>query len=246
MDLKLPVSKLQLPGVPLGSGFLHIPGVESVADADDEQQVCVPATPRLDDKCFESRPSDALIEECLCPGGCAIDGPERVWMGGLLHRLGHAANDRGHILLAHSWFQCAYAAKGSATELLSALNMRLKLGQWHLCERLYACVKARELTAEQMSMAERKHEEVGALLAARADRPERLDKLEELDELLAAPKSNAGCLTVDEMARLVGHLRVCGHAANRDGDCSASHVRPFARAHLESICPIPKLSTPLA
>ena len=61
---------------------------------------------------------------------------------------------------------------------------------------------------------------LGAPAAAEAA----LTTREELDELLAAPKSNSGCLTVEEMARLIGLLRLCGHAANSSGDFNAGHV----------------------
>ena len=45
----------------------------------------------------------------------------------LMRRCGHAANGAGDFAAAHVWFDCAFALSGSANDLLSAANMRVKL-----------------------------------------------------------------------------------------------------------------------
>ena len=205
---------------------LNIPAGE-VAVGDEDMASLFPHTPRLDDRCFEQSVSADLVTECLRAGTCAAQGADREWMGGILHRLGHAANDRGETLMAHSWFQCAYAAKGTTIELLSSTNMRLKLGQWDLCEKLYSHVKTLELTDAESEVAERKHKEVNALLggggSSRA-RPPRIGAAEESDALLAAPAAHKGALSSDDTTRMLSLMRRCGHAANGAGDFAAAHV----------------------
>ena len=208
---------------------LHIPAPDEVAVGEDDLENLFPHTPRLDDRNFEEAVSEELVEECLRAGSCAANGAEREWMGTILHRLGHAANDRGDTLMAHSWFQLAYAAKGTMIELLSSTNMRLKLGQWNLCERLYAHAKTLELTDKEMEVAERKHKEVTELLAGRGGsstlrRPERLGAAEELDALLSSPAANAGVLSAEDVERMLALLRGCGHHANRRQDYAFAHL----------------------
>ena len=202
------------------------------AEVDDDQESIFPHTPRLDDRCFETTVSEALVVECVRPGSCAVpaEAPERDFLHRRCVQIGHASNERKETLMAHSWFQCAYACKASMTELLSATNMRLNLGQWYLCRQLYAHIIGLELTPEQREITTRKQGEVSKYIDAAAgvaDPSTRLTAAEELKELLDAPRSNAGQTDRDEARKLLGLLRVCGHAANKAGDFEAAQVRPF-------------------
>ena len=66
-----------------------------------------------------------------------------------LTAIGHTSNEAGNTLMAHTWFECAYAAKASSGDLLSATNMRLKLGQWALADELYKQIVRMELSDAQ-------------------------------------------------------------------------------------------------
>ena len=207
---------------------LHLEQVHDVADGDEEQESLFPHTPRLDDRCFEPAVPETLVLQCMRPGSCGVANgtADREWLHRRCVGLGHASNERKELLMAHSWFQCAYACKGGMTELLSSTNMRLNLGQWHLCDKLYANILGVELSEEQRALTERKHAEVHTRLGAAGSHAPgaRLTAAEELEELLAAPGANAQALPAEEEKRLLGLLRVCGHAANKAGDYEAAHV----------------------
>ena len=216
---------------------LHLP-VDEVAVGGDDQPSLFPHTPRLDDRCFDKKPDEGLVVECLRPGtSAALEESERDWMQKRLVGLGHAANDRNQLLMAHSWFQCAYATRGSLTELLSSTNMRLKLGQWHLCEQIYQHVLTLELTEPQMEVCERKLAEVQASIASgatnsaagmgEANLRTRLSPDEELTEMLAAPEATGSTTLLPsaaEVGRLLALVRACGHAANRAADFEAAYT----------------------
>lgn len=204
---------------------LHIPDVASHEPGEEALDSLFPHTPRLAEACYNNAPPESLVIECLRPGICSAEGADGEWMKKMLVRLGHAANERGDVLLSHSWFQCAYAAAGSLTELLSSINMRRKLGQWHLCQALYAHVESLELTAAQREVSERWHAWVNERLGSSSEPPpERLTATEELSELRAAPAATAGLLSPEEQQRLVQLLRSSGHAANHGKDFEAAHT----------------------
>ena len=110
-----------------------------------------PYTPRHDSAWFESEPVPHLIEQCLRPRHCGLpaDGEEREWLHPRLMQLGHAFNQRGESLMAHTCFECGYAVKPGVVELMSSSNMRLKLGQWALVESIYRRIVTMALTREQ-------------------------------------------------------------------------------------------------
>ena len=214
---------------------LNIPEqTNDVADADPEQESLFPHTPRLDDRCFEDSVPESLVVECVRPGSCGVpqESGEREFLHRRCVQLGHASNERKELLMAHSWFQCAYACKGSMTELLSSTNMRLNLGQTHLCEKLYSHIMGLDLSDEQKALTQRKHGEAKARIqaagpakgAAVASSSQRLSAADELAELIAAPAANASAYPPDEEKKLLGLIRVCGHAANGAGDFEAAHT----------------------
>ena len=217
----LPVAPLQFK--------LHIPdSIAGGAAEDEHEESLFPHTPRLDDRCFATAPPEELIMECLRPGSCAADNDgDRDWLKKILVRLGHAANERGKVLMAHTWFQAAYAAQGSLTELLSSTNMRRKLGQWHLCAALYKHVESLELSATQREVSERWHAWTRETLADRnAPPPPRLTADEELAELLDAPtvSSSDSGLEAEGLKRLIQFLRASGHGANQNKDFATAQI----------------------
>ena len=207
---------------------LHL---DAVATVEDDQESLFPHTPRLDDRCFESKVDETLVVECVRPGSCTLiaGSPERDFVHRRCAVLGHASNQRKELLMAHSWFQCAYACKANLTELLSSTNMRLNLGQWHLAESLYEYIlKNEEVTPDQRALTERKRTEAVGRISGGAASAVRHTADEEVSELLAAPQAYAGeaekPFPPEEEKRLLGLLRSCGHAANRAGDFEASHT----------------------
>lgn len=205
---------------------LHLP-VGDVAGQQDEDNLesLFPHTPRLDSRCFAAAPPEELVLECLRPGSCSAGDADREWMKKMLCILGHAANERDHKLMAHSFFQCAFAATGSINELLSSTNMRRKLGQWSLCERLYAHVESLEITPAQREVSERWHTWVNEKLSSSAEAPpQRLTAEEEFRELIAAPSANANVLPLTDAQKLLLLLRSSGHGANRGQDFETAHT----------------------
>lgn len=208
---------------------LHLDAATAADPAvgDEDQESIFPHTPRLDDRCFDAAVPEDLVIECVRPGSCAVptESPERILLHRACTQLGHASNERSELLMAHSWFQCAYACKGSMTELLSSTNMRLNLGQWHLCRAMYAHILSLELTPEQRALTERKQGEASKLIeTSGASAAVRLSAAEELRELLSAPGHSTASVESEETRKLLGLLRVCGHGANKGGDFEAAHT----------------------
>ena len=215
--------------IPPLSFNLHVPQAVDVAEGDDDIESLFPHTPRGDSSWFDAAPSAELIEQCLRPGHCCVpEGEVRDWMRRRLAQLGHAFNEGTNYLMAHTLFECAYAANSSVIDLISAANMRLKLGQWALVEQLYQQILSMELNDMQREVAERKMEEVAALRAGSAphpgcNRPSPGDPNAELVSLLtAAPMVVLSLSTETERARLLLLLRTCGFAANAAGDFEAA------------------------
>ena len=128
---------------------LHVPdSQDDVAEGDMES--LFPHTPRNDSSWFGTEPSADLIEQALRPGHCAVpEGDLRDWMHRRIAKIGHAFNEAGDTLMAHTWFECAYASKAGSADLLSAVNMRLKLGQWAMAEQLYKHIVKMDLSESQ-------------------------------------------------------------------------------------------------
>ena len=107
-----------------------------------------PTTP-LQDCNVEPRP--ALVEQCLRPRHCSLpEGDAREWMHRRLSHLGHVFSERGAHYMACVWFELSFAAKPEAfPELINAVDMRMKLGQWKLADTLYRRLLRMELTKEE-------------------------------------------------------------------------------------------------
>ena len=120
---------------------------QHIADDDTAVAAAVPHALRFEPSWhFHAVPAEQ-VEHCLRPrrrGG--LDQPAAAWLHKHLVALGHEANDRSAHFLAHSWFECAYAMKERIPDLLSSVNMRLRLGQFTLAKHLYARVLSMELT----------------------------------------------------------------------------------------------------
>eukprot|EP00322_Chrysochromulina_rotalis_P003270 CAMPEP_0115851200 /NCGR_PEP_ID=MMETSP0287-20121206/12359_1 /TAXON_ID=412157 /ORGANISM="Chrysochromulina rotalis, Strain UIO044" /LENGTH=303 /DNA_ID=CAMNT_0003305225 /DNA_START=18 /DNA_END=929 /DNA_ORIENTATION=+ len=213
--------------IPSLSFTLHTPAVEDVAEGDDEMDSLFPHTPRHHASWFEAEPAAELIEQCLRPGHCGLpDDETREWLHRRLAQLGHAFNDAGNHLMAHTWFESAYAANATVVDLISAANMRLKLGQWALVEQLYKQIMRMELNDGQREVAERKLAEVTALKEGSAphpgcSRPTSADSAMELASLLDAAPVVAATLPADAQ-HLLQLVRSCGFAANAAGDFEAA------------------------
>ena len=136
--------------VPTLNFTLHAPPSNDVAEVEDDMDSLFPHTPRHDGSWFEAEPSAELIEQCLRPGHCCIpEGEVCNWLHRHLVQLGHAANESGEIIMAQTWFECAYAVEANCVDLISAANMRLKLGQWATAEHIYQEILRMELSATQ-------------------------------------------------------------------------------------------------
>mmetsp|Transcript_34091 Transcript_34091/g.67884 ORF Transcript_34091/g.67884 Transcript_34091/m.67884 type:complete len:306 (-) Transcript_34091:650-1567(-) len=204
---------------------LHIPAVPAEMVEAEDIDVAFSHTPRGHPSWFEAEPAAELIEQCLRPGHCSMpEGEARDWLHRRLVHLGHAANDRDETLMAHTWFECAYATKASVVELISSANMRLKLGQWTLVEQLYKQIVQMELSEAQREVAERKLAEVTARSARGDDRPI-VKPEEEFSSLLAAPSIVTETISgPEDRERMTSLLRSCGFAANKKGDFEAAQL----------------------
>lgn len=233
---------------------LHIPPEQSNVAEGDEIESLFPHTPRHDASWFEAEPAAELIEQCLRPGHCGLpEGELREWLHRRLVQVGHAFNERGYSLMAHTWFECGYAVKASAVELISSANMRLKLGQWALVEQLYRQIVRMELSSAQrevrvaevhraaslsvheahspsshpwlMQVAERKLSEVTTLKATeRSNRPTVSPDVE-LQSIVSSPAVVTEIFgDSTDAERMLQLLRSCGFAANRAGDFEAAHL----------------------
>jgi len=158
--------------VPTLNFTLHVAPTDDVAEGEGDMDSLFPHTPRNDASWFEADPPAELIEQCLRPGHCVVpEGEVCEWFHRKLAQLGHAFNEVGNTLMAHTWFECAYAARASSADLISAANMRLKLGQWALVEQLYLQIVRMVLTDAQREIVERKLNDVAALKAGSAPMP---------------------------------------------------------------------------
>lgn len=143
-----------------------------------------------------------------------------------LFALGRAANANADHLLAHAFFESAYSTKEDVAALLSATNMRFKLGQFTLVTTIYKRLLSQQswlLTAEQRKLVGRKLDEASAAMANRAHAPSRVEPLQdELSQLLR--DRYRGLVADDEVDQLVRLLRKQGHAANQAEDFGAARL----------------------
>ena len=105
---------------------------------DEETETGLAHTPRYEPSWFYQEVPSEMVDRCLrvrSRGG--LDEAATLWLHKHLVALGHAANAHSCHFMAHSWFECAYALKDGASELISSINMRLRLGQATLAKQLY-------------------------------------------------------------------------------------------------------------
>ena len=151
----------------------------------------------------------------------------------LLHRhlcqLGHIANSEGRHTLACAFFESAYNVKDDISDLVSAVNMRLKAGQYTLAALVYdrllgdTCGEW-SLSEETAALVRRKREEAEQLIAKRAARSTGLMTVGQDDaEQLLAPLA-VGDLPGGEVDDLLHLMRQHGHATNAAGDIDAARL----------------------
>ena len=209
-------------------GHLGTDDILLVAESDDIE--AMPHMPRYEPSWFYEEVPSEMIAQCLRPrsrGG--IDEVAAHWLHKHLVALGHAANARSCHFMAHSWFECAYGLKDGASELISSINMRLRLGQPTLARQLYERVlQQREvarifmLTDAQREVATRKLAEAEAAIAARAGGGAAAMQ-DEMQQLLCRNSSGAS-VGPEEAALAVPLMRQQGHRANAMGDCEAAQL----------------------
>ena len=161
----------------------------------------------------------------------AFTGPAeaRDKMAVQLINKGKEANAAGEFATACACFESAYALAMRVGMLVSAANMRLKLGQWALVEQLYLQIVRMVLTDAQREIVERKLNDVAALKAGSAPMPGASAPgpsvpQEELASLVAAADDAAARVPAPDKERLLQLLRACGFAANAAGDFAAAQV----------------------
>lgn len=182
----------------------------------------MPHTPRYEPSWFFVEIRHEMVEQCMRERVyMQLDDEEaRDWLHKHLMLQGHAANGRGHHFLAHSWFECAFCVKGSALELLSSINMRLRLGQCTLAKCLYERVLNMELTEQQREVAARKLQEAKDEMAERSSMLQgRME--DELEQLIVDQPSSMASTELPKFLRL---LRQQGHAANEQGDFESAQM----------------------
>jgi len=181
-----------------------------------------PHTPRYEPSWFFEEIREEMLDQCMRERvHMQLDDDEaRDWFHKHLMLLGHAANARGHHYLAHGWFECAYCVKGTATELLSSINMRLKLGQCNLAKCLYQRVLSLDLTEPQREVAARKLNEAEEAAAERASTIHgRME--DELEQLILDQPSSLSPADLQSLLRL---LRQQGHVANGQRDFESAQL----------------------
>ena len=176
---------------PADVGMGHLARGDEVLVAEGDGAEAMPHTPRYEPSWFYQDIPREMIDQCVRPrsrGG--IEQVAASWLHKQLVALGHAANARSCHFMAHSWFECAYNVKDNASELLSSINMRLRLGQVTLASKLYEHVLQQvRLTDAQREVATRKLGEAKAAVASRAAAPQQAMQ-DEMAQLLAGDGSS--------------------------------------------------------
>lgn len=174
---------------------------------------------------------EALVTQVLRPrirlGPPAIRPAESE----LVHRsclvLGHAANDAQRHLLAQACFESAFNAKDDYSALISAINMRLKLGQCTLAAALYKRLLDEGLlpTEPQRELVRRKLVQAEEAIETRsraAPSGSATSLQDEVAELVAPLPRGAWAPRSSELDEMVKLLRRQGHASNELGDVHAA------------------------
>ena len=131
---------IALSGVALRYMELYHSGTDDILGVcgDEETETGLAHTPRYEPSWFYQEVPSEMVDRCLrarSRGG--IDEAAALWLHKHLVAFGHAANAHSCHFMAHSWFECAYGLKDGAPELISSINMRLRLGQATLAKQLY-------------------------------------------------------------------------------------------------------------
>ena len=212
-----------------GMGHLGDQADLLVADTADGADAAMPHTPRYEPSWFYQELPAEMIEQCLRPrsrGG--IDDAAAGWLHKHLVALGHAANGRAAHFMAHSWFECAYDLKDGAAELLSSINMRLRLGQATLAKHLYARVLASHtLTEAQREVAARKLAEAEAAVAARGAGLVAAAAMQ--DEMAQMLQPDGKALAEADLLRMVPLMRMQGGRSSLEEAASVEDTAPSAR-----------------
>jgi hypothetical protein len=199
-----------------------------IDDADGEV-AAMPHTPRYEPSWYYEELGMELVSQCLRPRdrNHNLASSKVDWLHRRLLACGHDANGRSHHFMAHSWFEVAYALKEGMPELISSINMRLKLGQCTLAKHLYERVLLMQLTDAQIEVAARKLGEARTAIAERAKSPPRPGEFasmqDEVTQILALPPSEK-TVSLPEKAKMLPMMRAEGHRANKGGDFEAAQL----------------------
>lgn len=140
--------------------------------------------------------------------------------------LGRAANENSEHVMAHAYFESAYNCKDDISALLSATNMRLKLGQLSLVQAMYKRLLTEPqwlLKAQQREMITRKLAEATEAAAARSRATGRPLRLLE-DEIAQLLRDRRSLVPQEEADLFVRLTRRQGHVANDAGDFEAARL----------------------
>mmetsp|Transcript_2852 Transcript_2852/g.8286 ORF Transcript_2852/g.8286 Transcript_2852/m.8286 type:complete len:235 (+) Transcript_2852:7-711(+) len=183
-----------------------------IADDKDEQQTRWNCTPRYEVLWSPEDIDPACLTHALRKRPWFQGDRQREWVHKRVVALGHEANARGHHFIAHSCFECAFCAKGSTADLISSINMRLKLGQPTLAGLLYRRVLHFTLTRAQRELVERKLTEASAMCKKREEVGCSVME-DEFGQLTSPPKFSFGYV---ERQQLIRFIRQEGHTCKRE------------------------------
>lgn len=163
----------------------------------------------------------AVVDQVLRPRTRPSSSTTQNQLNKRLTALGHATNAAGDHVMALTFFEAAFSAKDDAAALLSAINMRLKLGQLTLAAAVYTRLLEEPnkwgLGAQETELARRKLEEANEAAERRAREPRRVRPLE--DEIAQLLRDRRDSLPeASEADSLAKMLRTQGHAANEAAD----------------------------
>ena len=166
------------------------------------------------------------------------------WLHRRLLACGHDANVRSHHFAGGLLVRGrGERFKEGMPELISSINMRLKLGQCTLAKHLYERVPLMQLTDAQIEVAARK---LGAARrspsAPRRGWPGEFASMQdEVTQIFALPPATMAEVSLPEKAKMLPMMRAEGHRANKGGDFEAAR-RWFDCAHSLSQHPSDLLS----
>ena len=153
-----------------------------------------------------------------------LSAEERESLPHRLAKMGHACNEDGDHAMAHSFFESAYAVKHDVTHLISATNMRLRLGEITLAIRTYERLKPPDfhLSPAQREIVARKLAEATAAEASRARAPWKWRPLE--DEVMQLLRPRRTGLDDAEAVCMARTMRRQGHVSNESSDVASAQL----------------------